>query len=303
MIPTFILEEHNEAYLIWKYALKKNLIKSRENTLLHFDEHADMGAPKLNTNMNGLNGNLRRVADFTYKELNIANFIVPAIYNDIFNKVYWIKQQHSKVHKRGHLLYVRSYGKKEQKLVTNRMTIFTKYKHRLKELRDSIVRYRYYKYHVKDIVKMKNVCLDIDLDFFSCNQDPLDKKLAIEISKREYDNYKSDPYHRIKFFDFGRVEAVKKGDQYYYYLNDYLFKDASPIKVQNDVILKRIEEVTETMIRKKIRPQIITICRSRFSGYTPSDQWEFIENTLLEKLNSGFGRLNVMHVSAIRKGL
>lgn len=299
MIPLFILEEHNEAYFVWRYAINKKLIRSRENTLLHFDEHADMGSPKLNLDLKNLNGNLRKLANFTYNELNIANFIVPAIYNDIFCKVYWIKQRHNKVHKPGHLLYVRSFGERGQKLITNRMTIFGNYKERLTELQDIIKQFRYYKYHVKDIVNMKNVCLDIDLDFFSCNQDPLDRKLEIEISAKEYEDFKKDPYHRVKFFDFGRVDAIKKGDRCYYYFNNYLFKDVSPIKVERDLILRRIDEAIEAMISKKIKPQIITLCRSRFSGYTPEDQWKFIEDSLLEKLEASFGELDVVHISAL----
>ena len=37
---------------------------------------------------------------------------------------------------------------------------------------------------------------------------------------------------------------------------------------------------------KQVNPQIIDIARSRFSGYTPHDQWQFIENNLIERLSA-----------------
>ena len=54
--------------------------------------------------------------------------------------------------------------------------------------------------------------------------------------------------------------------------------------VDEQTILERITEFTEFLSRNTIRPLIIDIARSRFSRYTPSDQWQFIEHSLLEKL-------------------
>ena len=95
-IKTFIVEEHNEAFYIWKYAIAEGLLRPSGNCLLHVDEHSDMGTPRFNTSIKKLNGNMADVKAFTYKELGIADFIIPAVYLDIFNRVFWVKQQHRK---------------------------------------------------------------------------------------------------------------------------------------------------------------------------------------------------------------
>jgi hypothetical protein len=94
MIKTFLIEEHHEAFLVWKYAILNNWMPARGNSLLHIDEHSDMGTPRFNTSIYNLNGDTNVIKNFVYTELNIASFIMPAIYQDIFDKVYWIKQQH-----------------------------------------------------------------------------------------------------------------------------------------------------------------------------------------------------------------
>jgi hypothetical protein len=69
-------------------------------------------------------------------------------------------------------------------------------------------------------------------------------------------------------------------------------------------ILNRINRFAEFLQTNRIRPQIIDICRSRFSGYTPEHQWQFIEKNLIAQLNTLF-ELKVDHIDEIfaREGL
>jgi hypothetical protein len=298
MTTVIILEEHNEAYFAWKYALSENLIRKTGNTLLHFDEHADMGSPNLNVNPATLKDE-KAIVDFTYRELNIANFIVPAIFDSLFDKVYWFRQSHYKTTRRGQLLYVRAHNGQGYKLVTHKVELLDKFKKRKKELANSVVPYRFFKAHVKDLVKMRNVCLDIDLDFFSCVQNPTGTYLKIEISKNEYDRFMANPYHRIRYFDQHRVDATCENGKHYFVLNDYRHKEISPIKVSKETIIRRIDEMIGAIRQKQIKPQIVTICRSRFSGYTPNDQWKFIEMTLLRRLLNSIGPITNLHISHI----
>lgn len=299
-LNVYIIEEHHEAYFIWKYALSLGLINPKNNVLLHFDEHSDMATPTLNIPLKHLNGDLTDILDWTYKELNIANFIIPALHESLFDKVYWIKQFHPKPNAEGHKMYVRSHNGQGERLITKEESLLEGFKDDIPDLLNTISRYRYYKCHVDDLTSINDVCLDIDLDYFSCNQDPLKKELRIEISKSEYEEFIKNPYHRMNFYEFGRVDACEENGKYFFVLNGYVYKFKSPIKVEEEEILKRIDAVADVLKSKDIQPQIITICRSRFSGYTPDDQWQFIEEHLLEKIGQLYN-IKVQQLSELLK--
>jgi len=87
-IKTFIIEEHHEAFFVWNYAVLNNLLPAKGNNLFRIDEHSDMETPRFNLSIHELNGDLTLLENFTYNELNIGNFILPIIYQELFNKVY-----------------------------------------------------------------------------------------------------------------------------------------------------------------------------------------------------------------------
>ena len=91
-MKTYIIEEHNEAFYVWNHARQNRLIKETNNILLHVDEHADNIPPQLNLSMHDLDRDMEQLKNFTYGELNIASFIVPAFYQGIFNCIYWVRQ-------------------------------------------------------------------------------------------------------------------------------------------------------------------------------------------------------------------
>jgi hypothetical protein len=69
--------------------------------------------------------------------------------------------------------------------------------------------------------------------------------------------------------------------------------------VSENEILVRIENFVNNIIVKGVKPSIISICRSRYSGYTPDDQWKYIEDTLLQNLNNHF-KIEVNNVENIK---
>lgn len=299
-VKLFTIEEHHEAFYVWKFAVMNNLIKHKNNTLLHIDEHSDMGAPQLNSSIHHLNGDLSQIKKFTYRELSIATFIVPAIHERLFNKVYWIKQRHnSKSRYRGSTLYTRSVDNAGKKIIAGRLSVLKEFQNEYNCLQEEIVPFQFYKRQINELSQLHNVLLDIDLDYFSCIQDPLKNKVSIEVTKEEYESFVSTPYHRVRFFDFGRVDAIKKGARYYYVLNGYEGIYKSPLQVSFDTIIRRIEDTISALKKNKIRPSIITVCRSRFSGYTPNNQWEFIEQHLIEKLSDLYDIESMNHISEI----
>src|SRR5215472_9699272 len=95
MIPLFRLEEHHEAFLVWHYAIARQLMPASQNILLHVDEHSDWATPRLRRSIESAGSTLSGIAAFTYAELDIGSFIWPAIYKGIFAEVYWMRNQHT----------------------------------------------------------------------------------------------------------------------------------------------------------------------------------------------------------------
>lgn len=81
----FIFDNHNHAFFFWVYALNKGLYKTGE-TLVHVDQHTDMRKPEGFINRDELK-DLKRVFEYTNYELNVGNFIQPALNAGLFNKV------------------------------------------------------------------------------------------------------------------------------------------------------------------------------------------------------------------------
>jgi len=284
-INVFRIEEHHEAFLVWDYALRENMILNKDNTLLHVDEHSDMASPTMNTSIHTSMNSLEDTKNFIYSQLGIASFIIPACYLDIFTNVFWIRQEHKEKENKLEKMWVRSYDKKGMKLLTG------KYEDS-QSLPDDPDRKTYYfkKCTVEQApANYSNIILDIDLDYFSCTGSPyLNKPISIEITKEEYQHYHENKYYPLKLIYNSILEPIKYENKYYLIFNKVERIYPNKQLVSNEIIQKRVDLLIDQLKEKKIEPQLITICRSRYSGYTHEDQWEFIENNLLKGLNEIF---------------
>ncbi len=283
-IPLFIMEEHHEAFFLWNYAALKELIPASKNILLHVDEHSDFGVPNLSHSLNSLNGNLEKLYDFTYTELGIADFIIPVVYQGIFNELYWLRQTHNaeqtesknqvfSLNAEGKFLFVTDQIKKAGLFNPDRKTL----KNKLITTADSFDN------------QEKTVVLDIDLDYFSCDNQA-GEVLKIEVSKEVYESFLNNPYDRIRIKLGGTAKMEEKNGKYYFsmqrpIMESVLEKDLA-LKVSQSEIIERIDQFGEFLTVNKIQPKIIDIARSRLSGYTPDDQWQFIESNLIKKLEN-----------------
>ncbi|MDF0555978.1 UPF0489 family protein [Kamptonema sp. UHCC 0994] len=285
-IPFYIMEEHHEAFFIWNYAVAEGLIDKTQNTLLHVDEHSDMVFPLLNTSLKSVNHNLKQLHDLTYSELSIASFIYPAIYQGMFSGVYWLRQQHDKSSRVQKKMQIYSHQGKGKRLMLKSKADFNElfnpdYKSftmTYMTVQDSLSSQEVQKSN-------KSVILDIDIDYFSCDN-ASGAYFEVEITQDAYDDYVNNFYNKIRL-SLGGNTSVKCMDGKYYFCTiqpDELL--AEKLKVSEDTIVERIDALIDFLKVNEIQPKLIDVCRSRLSGYTPNDQWEFIENTLVEKLSS-----------------
>jgi UPF0489 domain len=283
-IPLIVMEEHNEAFYVWNWAIQNRYISKVGNLLLHVDEHSDMSSGRFNIKADTLNGDLYTLRKFTHTELAIDTFVSTGIYKGILNNVAWVKQKHE-----GSMIgesigmYVRSYNNMGKRLIIGR-TIDSVLHERIREETD-IKYFGYRRLHIPGIYAEENQILDIDLDFFSCVGNPAkQRELVIEISENEFDSFSENTYHRLNYL-FSRVEVVKEKEKYYYLINGYNEIYPETTYVSNGEVQDRIRIFVGELRSKEVKPRIITLCRSRFSGFTPNDQWELIENELCEKLS------------------
>ncbi len=297
--PLFIIEEHHEAFFVWNYCIHKGFIKPDHNCLLHVDSHSDFSIPTLKTSIDSLNGNIQKIHEFTYDELSISTFLIAAVYQGIFNQVTWLDQVKNvkskelfspdKLLKGGHDFsikdkkyveaFVQARGNDGKTLMVKKLTPKIK-----------VLQYagrKDFSYHYMSTnEKLKTeypIVLDIDLDYFSCISNPRKTtELKLEISQETYTLLK-DPYHPVNLLM--TKPTVKKIENRYFAFFSEPDKDyVSETKVDKIEIVSRIDSFVDFLRYNHVQPQIIDICRSRYSGYTPLDQWEFIENNLIKAL-------------------
>jgi len=278
----YIIEEHNEAFYVWLAARRSGLI-GNNNLLLHFDDHSDFRYPVINADISQLDiTDDKKVELFVRRELTIDSFIVPAIYLGLISEFCWIRQDVEKTSSRQ--MYVRTYNNGGKYFMQGNGPSGSKI---------ACVNFQYIKTGTAGFCNCgfneeMPVLLDIDLDYFSCCENPyIQNEIVIEITEQEYSGFVGNPYHYLHFI-CARAEAVRHNDAYFYILNGVQQKYQSKREVDADLIIKRIRGFVNDLVEKKIDPSLVTICRSRHSGFTPCEQWQFIENNLLSALGMAY---------------
>ncbi len=91
----FIFDNHNHAFFFWIWGLKTGKIL-KGSRLVHVDEHSDLRVPAKDFDLD-MNGpiDLRKAFDYTNYEINVGNFIKPAIKSGIFSSVDVVNSQES----------------------------------------------------------------------------------------------------------------------------------------------------------------------------------------------------------------
>ena len=282
------MEEHHEAFFVWHYLIKHKHIPDQNNMLLHIDSHDDMGACRYRLQIPHPGTDLQHIEHFTYTELNIDNFIVPAFYTGIFSYSVWVKPLKISPEE-NKPMYVRSFkGNGKRMFIGHKDVLDGRLADSPQIVLDDI---KYFTYHTKAAIDIPENCtclIDIDLDYFSCILDPKSVEiLLIEITKEEYNRFHTTRYNRLRYtLPLIRPFFDEENDKYYYEMTAVDEDANEPYKVSEQEIESRIKDFVSILLRKNVIPTAITFCRSRISGYTPPDQWRFIENTLIRELSA-----------------
>jgi hypothetical protein len=220
----FTFHNHNLAYYCWKKLSLGGKLQNN-NLLLHFDSHRDLTIPKIKeinsykeyiNNLKTEKDKLKVVEHYATNKLWIADYIFPAMKENIINEIFWIEPDNMQLGIGPKLLKNVFFDKEKIGFTltpNNNIPITTM--------------------HAKDIqknIKDKNIILSIDIDYFSCTENP--KNIATKqeiissinkitstlkkIKKPEVTTIALSPdyvpYDQIEFIKTELEESIKKTD-------------------------------------------------------------------------------------------
>lgn len=299
-IPLFIMEEHHEAFFIWHYGYFNGFISPFGNTLLHVDSHEDMVSARLTYSVDELADDLTQIYAYGYQELGIASFIIPAIYKGIINNYTFLSRYDDYSGKKTNR-YVTSYKAEGKFFKTCEFNHLLRLQ--LQSIENQWGKYQFYTYQEiglsSKFTTSQPLILDIDLDYFSCDNSLSSVEKKIEITKEAYLDFINNKYHPFRIMPAAALTAKKEDNCYYIYYSEWQ-EIPNLKKVSFEIIDKRINRFINFLKENRLKPGLIDICRSRLSGYTPNDQWKYIEKRLIEGLSQLYN-LKITHISEFDK--
>jgi len=276
-VNIFKIEEHHEAFIIWCYLIKRKSIPEKDNILFHVDHHADMGCPVLDRSVNDiLLNNIEDIKSFTYSNLRISDFIIPAIYQNFFNEFYWLQRIYSgKNTAKDH--YVKS-NKREGKVFVD-LVDDSAWKRFTPD--DGRVLYKNTQLNPENVISIKKeVILDIDLDYFSSHRARLTEN-RLEITEKEFKNIKENKYHFLN--NEYKYKLISENKRFFVKFYHGLESEEKAHLTSKTEIEKRVNRFFDYIKDNNISFSNVILCRSRFSNYTPANQWNFIEDLLTKR--------------------
>jgi len=327
-IPVVIVEEHNQAFYAWWWAKEMGYFDGSA-TLFHFDAHQDMSMPYLDVSVyNAMKYRSREercrwVKNFVDEHLDIGAFIIPAICAGLIQNIYFLRPdwdnhtQRVKWRKYHRIIGTRGGegcefigGTLNRSLVPPMISWdilpgdyacsdIDSIRKDLHGVLPDAVEYLYVETALDYLPKKKKIIIDIDLDYFSCMRSPaIREPIEIEITEKYYQKHKESQYYPLRYAGF-RPQFHKRGEHYFLLLEPFRYTVEDKLNTEIG-IKKLVDRVIRSIEKLDCLPYLLTICRSRISGYTHVDQVDFIQATLLEGLSQVIrGHLDVRHYNSI----
>jgi hypothetical protein len=270
--PTYIIDEHNEAFLVWSSIF--NNIAPIKRHLIHIDEHADFGIPFLTKPVPDQFSTEEQLVDFTYRQLTIGTFLIPSAIRKFFSTLTWIKPSFP-ISSTLENIYI-NYNPELYKIsiLDNPINNCTQLKYISSIWQDKIF-------------NSDKWMLDICLDAFNPNKFLTPDPFTLEITKIEFERLN---YHDINVWNMrygASVTTAIKDNRFYFNIDFSKWSSPENIALDNNINnnLKNFEKFINST---STLPDVITICRSIRSGHTRRDEVESIQDFVLKTLKSKF---------------
>ena len=279
-IPCVMIDEHRDAYCCWTYFVNEGFIGESGNYLLHVGHHDDYEIGLYERDLTRMPRTFDEALDFTDKELGIADFIVPALWQGMFGTFHNLKTVLPASFKdRTHVLLL-----KDGNFLERRRAITPLLEERIKTDPEScrIYAYREGGLHHADRIDAASIVLDVDLDYFCWDDSLLSvPEKRVEITKEAYGDYLADRNHPLRLLPARTVKPRVVGGRYYLAFLEGAPRDPLP---SERLILRRIDRLISYLGDQDVLPKAIDVCRSSISGYLPAEKAAFVEENFMKRL-------------------
>ena len=285
--PIYIFDEHNEAFFFWRLARRDGFLDAPLD-LLHVDAHADMGQPSSFAKSlyapDGSRGDVEYYREFARTELDIGAFILPAILSGLIRNVYFAFpawRNYTAQRRRANVYSV--FG--EGKIVRHNLKIGkTSNPRGLRKAFPDLTGFNYVRLPLDRIPRNRKVLLDIDLDFFACRDSILNQfAYKLEITADQFRAREAFLQDRTLPFSEITFDFTEENGRLFVRVSRRKGEEISHLPPKGAIIAE-IERLVNTLVAKKIKPAVVTVCRSCFSGHTPPEYAGFIEAELKRAL-------------------
>jgi hypothetical protein len=286
MIPAVIVEEHHEALFAWYQYFQSPNSNETDLMLLHFDQHADMELPVSAEPIRQLSGQETKVLTHVREVFSIDNFVLAGVFLEYFSHIVWYCRNHPTLPE-DQSRFVATAGPDDVHLISGTVgpdtvaqvgSTFRPYSYREASLAGL-------KLKTLDLER-RRVLLDIDLDYFSSARWPAPAFTQLEIPEKTFDEIQSDPYHFLRLLVGPALKYQEEDGRYFVTFHKHDELPPSPFRRSREDITSSIEELAAALSESGVEPLLITIARSHYSGYTPPEDIEWIEEQLLKRLGS-----------------
>jgi len=297
IIPAYLFDEHNEAFYYWHKARHEGFL-NRALDIFHIDAHSDMGkVEKLRNSLYGAEKDsdsyLAHYRAIAYKDMNIANFMIPAVLNGIARNIYFIYPAWRKYKRQRKKLNVAS-AFAEGSVLKHDIKIVESEKRTMQLAYPDLTEYAYVTTDIEHIPAKREVLLDIDLDYFACT-DSITHRMSYElaITADQYNNRKQFMLDNPSMQYSGlEIDFARKGKRFFAKVHFKKGADREHLPTATE-IRREVDKVVNCLREKKIQPAAVTICRSSVSGYCPPEYFQLIEDYVLQQLQSGFPAIRI----------